>query len=217
MSVVDRTIRKAPIVVVDHPLARTKLSVLRAKTTPMQTFRENVQELSMLLLLEAARNWQTTPVPVETPLRKCNGDVLSRPVVLVPILRAGLGMLEGMLRFVPDAGVGHLGVYRDEQVLRPVTYFSRLPSGLTESQVVLIDPMLATGHSACLAVSVLKEQGAGEIQFVCIISCRAGLDQLQSVYPDVEIITAAVDPELNDFGFIVPGLGDAGDRYFGTT
>lgn len=175
-----------------------------------------MQELSILLLLEAARTWETTPVEVETPLRKCPGRISDRPVALVPILRAGLGMLDGMSHVLPDALIGHIGIYRDEETLRPVTYFSRLPPNLRGTRVVLIDPMLATGNSAVAAVSLLKAQGAEKIQFVCVVSCPPGINQLQSSHPDVGIFTAAIDPELNDFGYIVPGLGDAGDRYFGT-
>ena len=182
----------------------------------MDSFRRNLQELSTLLLIEAARKWQTAPIEVTTPLQKAAGHLLTRPITLVPILRAGLGMLDGMLRLLPEANVGHLGVYRNEVDLRPVTYFSRLPAGLAETQVVLIDPMLATGNSATQAVSVLKGEGAQHVQFVCVLSCPAGIKQLQTTHADVEIVTAAIDPELNEFGFIVPGLGDAGDRYFGT-
>ena len=170
----------------------------------------------MVLLIEAARSWETVSTEVETPLRKCPAETLARPVTLVPILRAGLGMLDGMLKLLPDVVVGHIGIYRDEDTLRPVTYFSRLPPDLRALQVVLLDPMLATGNSAVAAVSLLKEQGAGRIQLLCIVSCPPGINQLHSSHPDIEIVTAAVDPELNDFGYIVPGLGDAGDRYFGT-
>jgi len=204
------------VTVVEHSLVATKLSILRAKTTAPDEFRRNMQELSMLLLGEAARGWGTVPLEIETPLRKSTGRILARPVVLVPILRAGLGMLDGMLRLLPEAGIGHIGIYRDEETLQPVTYFSRLPVNLTEAQIVLLDPMLATGNSACEAMAVLKAQGAERIQFVCLVACSAGIEQLQSSHPDVTIITGAIDPELNDFGFIVPGLGDAGDRYFGT-
>jgi len=175
-----------------------------------------MQESSILLLGEAARGWGTVPVEIETPLRKCTGQILARAVVFVPILRAGLGMLDGMLRLLPEVTIGHIGVYRDEKTLRPVTYFSRLPVNLTEAQIVLLDPMLATGNSACEAMAVLKAQGAKRIQYVCLVACSAGIEQLQSSHPDITIITGAIDPELNDFGFIVPGLGDAGDRYFGT-
>lgn len=201
---------------IEHQLAAAKLSILRAKTTMPEEFRRNMQEVSILLLAEAARAWETTPIEVETPLKKCAGQILARPIVLVPILRAGLGMLDGMSRLFPEATVGHIGVYRDEKTLKPATYFSRLPSNLSEAQVVLVDPMLATGHSACEALGFLKKGGATRIQFLCLVACTPGIEQVQSAHPDVVIITAAIDPELNELGYIVPGLGDAGDRYFGT-
>lgn len=200
----------------EHPLVAAKLSILRAKTTAPDEFRRNMQEVSILLLAEAARDWETAPIEIETPLKKCDGQVLRRPVVIVPILRAGLGMLEGMSRLLPEASVGHLGLYRDEKTLRPVTYYCRLPLNLTEAQVVLIDPMLATGYSACAAVALLKEKGATRIQFLCLVACPPGVEQLNAAHADVAIVTGAIDPELNEFGYIVPGLGDAGDRYFGT-
>lgn len=217
MPSVERISRKKPAaVVVEHPLAAAKLGLLRAKTTPRLLFRAAMQELSMLLLMEASKKWETRKIEIETPLKKCVAEVPTRALVLVPILRAGLGMLDGMLRVVPDVIVGHIGIYRDEELLRPVTYFSRLPPNLAGAQVLLLDPMLATGNSAVAAVSQLKQEGAETIQFVCVVSCPPGIKQLQSAHPDVEVITAAIDPELNDFGYIVPGLGDAGDRYFGT-
>jgi uracil phosphoribosyltransferase len=217
MPSVHRISHKTPAVIaVDHPLAAAKLAVLRSKRTLPLFFRAAMQELSMILLVEAARRWETTNIEVETPLKKCTAAIPSRGVAFVPILRAGLGMVDGMLRLLPDALVGHIGIYRDEEMLRPVTYFSRLPPNLRGLRVLLLDPMLATGNSASTAASLLKAQGAETIQFVCVLSCPPGIKQLQTSHPDVEIITAAVDPELNDFGFIVPGLGDAGDRYFGT-
>jgi uracil phosphoribosyltransferase len=170
----------------------------------------------MLLLMEASKRWTTRTIQIETPLKKCNAEVPARAVAFIPILRAGLGMIDGMLRVLPDAIVGHIGIYRDEEMLRPVTYFSRLPPNLAGAQVVLVDPMLATGNSAVAAASALKKAGAEQIQFVCVVSCQPGIKQLNASHPDVEIFTAAIDPELNDFGYIVPGLGDAGDRYFGT-
>jgi uracil phosphoribosyltransferase len=217
MATVDRiSQKKQAVTVVDQPLAATKLGLLRSKTTPRLLFRSAMQELSMFLLMEAARSWETRAIEIETPLRICQAKVPARSVVLVPILRAGLGMLDGMLRLLPDALVGHIGIYRDEEMLRPVTYFSRLPPGLNAARVALLDPMLATGNSAVAALSTLKQNGAETIQLLCVVSCPPGIKQVQSVHPDVEIITAAIDPELNDFGYIVPGLGDAGDRYFGT-
>ena len=206
----------ARVHVAQHPLIATKLSILRAKTTMPEEFRRNLQEMSILLLGEAARAWEITTTEIETPLKKCAGHILARPVVLVPILRAGLGMLDGMSHVLPEASVGHIGVYRDEETLRPTTYFCRLPSELSEAHVVLVDPMLATGYSATEAVALLKKNGAKQIQFLCLVACPPGIERLQSAHPDVSIVTAAIDPELNEFGFIVPGLGDAGDRYFGT-
>jgi len=217
MQPVDRIpLSKSTVTAVAHPLAAAKLAILRSKATSHLAFRAAMQELSMLLLVEAARSWGTVSTEIETPLKKCTVEIPDRPVILVPILRAGLGMVDGMLPLVPDAVVGHIGIYRDEEMLRPVTYFSKLPASLRVARVVLVDPMLATGNSASAAVTLLKAQGAQTIQFVCIVSCPPGITQLQSDHPDVEIITAAIDPELNDFGYIVPGLGDAGDRYFGT-
>lgn len=203
-------------IVAEHPLLAAKLSILRAKTTAPEEFRRNLQEMSILLLAEAARSWETASIKIETPLKKCGGQILRRPVVIVPILRAGLGMLEGMSRILPEANAGHIGLYRDKKTLRPVTYYCRLPVNLAEAQVVLVDPMLATGHSACEAVALLKAQGAKRIQFLCLVACPPGIEQLRSAHPDVAIVTGAIDPDLNECGYIVPGLGDAGDRYFGT-
>lgn len=206
----------ANVTQIDHPLAAAKLSILRAKTTLPEEFRRNLQELSIILLTEATRMWDTREIEIETPLQKCAGKILAGPVVIVPILRAGLGMIDGMSRFLPEANVGHIGIYRDEKSLRPTTYFCRLPSELSTTQVVLVDPMLATGHSACAALEILKKNGATKIQFLTLLACPSGIEQVQSQHADVQIITAAIDPELNEFGYIVPGLGDAGDRYFGT-
>jgi uracil phosphoribosyltransferase len=204
------------LTVVNHPLLATKLATLRDRNTGTAEFRRNLQEISKLLLVEATRGWTTTPLTVETPLSAIDAAALARPVALIPILRAGLGMLDGMLPLLPHANVGHLGLYRDEKTLRPVSYYRRLPRGLAEAEVLLLDPMLATGYSACEAVAVLKSHGARSIRFVCIVACPEGIAQLQNAHGDVPIITAAVDAGLNDVGYIVPGLGDAGDRYFGT-
>lgn len=202
--------------VVDHPLVASKLSVLRAIGTGTAEFRRTLQETSILLLAEASRSWEVEANEVTTPLQTTIGAVLAQPVVFVPILRAGLGMIDGMLRVMPEVPVGHLGLYRDEATLRPVTYYSRLPENITYAQVVLVDPMLATGQSACEAISILKRAGARSIQFLCLVACPTGVAHLQRQHPEVPIIAAAVDPELNAVGYIVPGLGDAGDRYFGT-
>jgi uracil phosphoribosyltransferase len=202
--------------IVDHPLVATGLSVLRAKTTAPDLFRRHVQEIAILLFAEASRSWSTKGIEVETPLASCAGAVLEKPVVLVPILRAGLGMSDGILRVAPEASVGHIGLYRDAETLRPVSYYDRLPVNVGVANVLLLDPMLATGYSACEAASILKAQGARNIQFLSIVACPPGVKQFQSDHPDVPIVTAVLDPELNDHGYIVPGLGDAGDRYFGT-
>ena len=204
------------ISIVDHPLVATGLSALRAGTTGPDVFRRHVQEIAIFLFVEASRGWATKRIEVETPLAPCAGAVLKKPVVLVPILRAGLGMLDGILRVAPEASVGHIGLYRDAETLRPVSYYDRLPADVGDAYVLLLDPMLATGHSACEAASLLKAQGARSIQFLCIVACPPGVEQFQADHPDVPIVTAVVDPELNDHGYIVPGLGDAGDRYFGT-
>ena len=201
---------------VDHPLVAAGLSILRAKTTTPELFRRHLQEIAILLFAEATRRWATKKIEVETPLASCAGAILAKPIVLVPILRAGLGMLDGILRMAPEASVGHIGLYRDAETLRPVSYYDRLPVNVAAANVLLLDPMLATGHSACEAASILKAQGAQSIQFLCIVACPPGVQQFQTEHPDVPIITAGIDPELNDHGYIVPGLGDAGDRYFGT-
>lgn len=170
----------------------------------------------MLLLVEAARSWETQPSSVQTPLAQDESRILSRPVVFVPVLRAGLAMADGMTQLLPEASMGHIGVYRDEKTLQPTTYFCRLPSFSAEANVLLLDPMLATGNSACEAARRLKEAGATHIQFICLLACPPGLERFHDVHPDIDVITAAIDPTLNDVGYIVPGLGDAGDRYFGT-
>ncbi len=207
----------AKVTVLDHPLAEIKLSALRAEGSSVPQFRSALQDLALLLLVEASKDWPTSRVEIKTPLQSCAGAELARPVVLVPILRAGLGLLDGMLRILPQAQVGHLGLYRDEKTLRPVTYYSRLPPNISEAEVLLLDPMLATGHSACAALLLLKERGAKSVRLVCVVACPAGISQVHAEHPEIEIVTAAIDPELNSVGYIVPGLGDAGDRYFGTT
>jgi uracil phosphoribosyltransferase len=207
---------KAGIHVIDHPLIAASLSILRAKTTMPDLFRSHLQEISVLLFSEAARGWGTNAIKVETPLASCAGAVLAKPIVLVPILRAGLGMLDGIQRIAPDAAIGHIGLYRDAETLLPVSYYEKVPVNVTAAEVLLLDPMLATGNTACEAASILKAQGARSIQFLCVVACPAGVEQFHRKHPDVPIITAAIDPELNDHGYIVPGLGDAGDRYFGT-
>ena len=200
----------------EHSLVAAKMSVLRDKTTGTAQFRGALEQIAILLLTEASKHWPIISSEIETPLAPMTGATLARPVVFVPILRAGLGLLEGMLRVIPEVEVGHIGLYRDEVTLRPVNYYCRLPASLAQSHVLLLDPMLATGRSATEGATLLKAQGATSIQFICVVACEVGIEQLRSVHPDISIHSAAIDPELNEFGYIVPGLGDAGDRYFGT-
>jgi uracil phosphoribosyltransferase len=200
----------------EHSLVAAKMSVLRDKTTGTAQFRRALEQIAILLLTEASKCWPTLTIEIETPLAPMTGATLARPVVFVPILRAGLGLLEGMLRVIPEAGVGHIGLYRDEVTLRPVNYYCRLPASLAQSHVLLLDPMLATGRSATEGATLLKAQGATSIQFICVVACEVGIAQLRGAHSDIPIYSAAIDPELNEFGYIVPGLGDAGDRYFGT-
>ncbi len=204
------------VTVVNHPLIRVKLTRLRDRDTASEEFRRELQELATLMAFEVARDFQTEPKPVLTPLGECGGCVLARPVIVAPILRAGLSFVDGMLNVLSDASVGHIGLFRDEETLRPVSYYFKLPSHLADAEVLVVDPMLATGWSATAAITQLKESGARHLRFVCLVSCPAGLSQLRGAHPDVPVFTAAVDPELNERGYIVPGLGDAGDRYFGT-
>jgi uracil phosphoribosyltransferase len=200
----------------DHALAAASLSIVRAKQTTPDVFRKHLQELSILLFVEASRSWETKAVAIETPLAACAGAILAKPTVLVPILRAGLGMLDGIQRIAPDAAIGHIGLYRDTETLQPVSYYDKVPVNVAAAEVLLLDPMLATGNSACAAASILKAHGARNIEFLCVVACTAGIEKFHQQHPDVPIIAAAIDPELDDHGYIVPGLGDAGDRYFGT-
>jgi uracil phosphoribosyltransferase len=200
----------------DHPLAFALLSLLRQKETAPNDFRPALQKLATFLLIEAARSWETNTREMVSPLSRFVGQEMVRPVALIPILRAGLGLQEGMMPLVPEASSGHIGLYRDPETLRPIKYYSRLPTRLEEMEVLVLDPMLATGHSAEEAISIVKSAGATRVQFVCALACPFGIEAVHHTHPEVPIIAAAVDPELNEIGYIVPGLGDAGDRYFGT-
>ena len=204
------------VTVIDHPLVQVKLTQLRDVQTGSREFRARLNELSTLMVFEATRDLATRPAPIQTPLAPYVGRELARPVVVAPILRAGLGLVEGMLRLLPHVSVAHIGMFRNEQTHRPESYYFKAPAHLAAADVILVDPMLATGWSATGAVAQLKSAGAKSVRFVCIVSCAEGLAQLRGAHPDVRIFTAAVDPELNDRAYIVPGLGDAGDRYFGT-
>jgi uracil phosphoribosyltransferase len=207
----------AGVIVVAHPLVQVKLTQLRDERTGSSEFRLRLNELATLMIFEATRSLATRVQCIQTPLAAFDGRALARPVVIAPILRAGLGLVEGMLDLLPDVSVAHIGMFRNELTHRPESYYFKAPAHLPEADVILVDPMLATGFSASGAVTQLKEAGATSIRFVCLVTCAQGLEQLRSAHPDVEIFTAAIDPALNDKAYIVPGLGDAGDRYFGTT
>ena len=204
------------VLLIDHPVIQTKLTELRDYTTDHRKFRALLDEIAGLMVYEVTRDWPTTPKPVQTPLERTTGRVLARQVTLVPILRAGLGMADGVLKMLPDARMGHLGVYRNEQTLEPVSYYQKLPPDIASTEVLLIDPMLATGGSGSAAVSFLKKAGVTSMKFVCLVAAPEGIQALHAHHPEVPIYTAAIDRELNSKGYIMPGLGDAGDRIFGT-
>ncbi len=207
---------KEPMIV-DHPLIQHKISLLRNKATGTKEFRDLVNEIAMLLCYEATRDLPTEEVEIETPVSVARTKVLAgRKLALVPILRAGMGMLDGMLTLIPAAKVGFIGLYRDESTLQPVEYFCKLPSDIEERDVLVLDPMLATGGSATDAISQIKKHGARHIKFICLIAAPEGIEALHTAHPDVDIYIAAKDERLNENGYIVPGLGDAGDRIYGT-
>ncbi|HEX4124805.1 MAG TPA: uracil phosphoribosyltransferase [Tepidisphaeraceae bacterium] len=204
------------VIVIDHPVVQTKLTELRDFHTDHRKFRDLLDEVAALMVYEVTRDWPTRPRPVQTPLERTTGQVLARQVTLVPILRAGLGMADGVLRLLPEARLGHLGVYRDEKTLEPISYYKKLPPDIAGTEVLLIDPMLATGGSGSAAVSVLKEAGVESMKFVCLVAAPEGIAALHRQHPEVPIYTAAIDRQLNEKAYILPGLGDAGDRLFGT-
>jgi uracil phosphoribosyltransferase len=204
------------VTVVDHVLLRRLVSILRDRTTPHGVFRQTLDDAGMILAYEAMRGLRADGYELETPLEGAQGIRLADEVVLVAILRAGLGLVDGFLRLVPDARVGHLGMYRDEEALRPVGYYENIPSGVPEAEVFVLDPMLATGGSSTQAIARLKRAGAQRITFVCLVAAPEGVKALRDNHPEVPILTAALDRELDGNGYIRPGLGDAGDRIFGT-
>ena len=202
---------------IEHPLVQHKLTLLRRKDTSTNTFTRLLGELAALMAYEVTRDIPTHEVDIETPLAPMKSQLIDgKKIVLVPILRAGLGFLDGMRQVVPSARVGHIGLYRDPKTLVAVEYYFKMPQGMDERDAIVLDPMMATGNSAVAAVDRLKECGPRTIRFVCLLSCRPGLDHFHANHPDVPVYTAAIDPELNSHGYIVPGLGDAGDRMFGT-
>ncbi len=205
------------LTVLDHPLVQHKLTLLRARDTSVADFRRIAREISLLMCYEVTRSLPTEPVRIETPLEPMEGRMISgKKLCFVSILRAGNGILEGMLDAVPSARVGHIGLYRDPETLEPVQYYLKLPEDIAERQVIVVDPMLATGHSAAAAVARLKQAGAAQISFVCLLAAPEGVDVMRAAHPDVPVFTCAVDRCLDDHGYIRPGLGDAGDRLFGT-
>ena len=204
------------VTVVDHVLLRRLVSILRDKGTPHGVFRQTLDDAGMILAYEAMRGLRPDEYELQTPLEGAHGVRLADEVVLVAILRAGLGLVDGFLRLVPDARVGHLGMYRDEEALRPVGYYENIPSGVADAEVFVVDPMLAPGGSSSEAIARLKRAGAQRITFVCLVAAPEGVEALRSTHPEVPILTAALDRQLDDNGYIRPGLGDAGDRIFGT-
>ena len=205
------------LTVVDHPLVQHKLTLMRDKNTPTAVFRQLLREISHLLAYEVTRGLPMTTQIVETPLTKMEAPVLDgRKLALVSILRAGNGLLDGMLDLIPSARVGFVGLYRDEETLKPVQYYCKLPGELSNRLVIAVDPMLATGNSSAAAIDLIKEAGATDIRFLCLLAAPEGVARMKEAHPDVPVVTAALDERLNEKGYIVPGLGDAGDRMFGT-
>ena len=205
------------VTVFDHPLIQHKISILRKVETGNKEFRELVEEITMLMCYESMRDLPLEEVEIQTPITTTKTNMLAgRKLAVVPILRAGLGMVNGVLNLVPAATVGHIGLYRDEQTLEPHEYYCKLPKNINTRQIIVVDPMLATGGSAVSAISLLKEKGAANIKFMCIVAAPEGVEALQTAHPDVQIYCASLDQKLNDHKYIVPGLGDAGDRIFGT-
>lgn len=202
---------------VEHPLLEHKLAILRDKKTGTKEFRELISEVTLFLCYESMKNAERHEVEIETPIKKMKTNMIDENnYVFVPIIRAGTGMIDGIVKMIPNAKFGHIGLYRDEETLKPVRYYYKMPSGIEEKQIIVIDPMLATGGSGIDAITLLKEDGAKNIIFLSIIAAPEGLKKMQEVHPDVQIYCAAIDEGLNEASYIVPGLGDAGDRIFGT-
>ena len=207
----------AKLVIMDHPLVQHKINFIRRKETGTKDFRQTIGEIAMLITYEATRELQLEDTEIETPICKATVKMLKgRKMAIVPILRAGLGMVDGILQMVPAARIGHIGLYRDPETLMPVEYYCKLPKDCESRDVFVVDPMLATGGSAIAAIQMLKDKGCKNIRFMCILAAPEGIKAMQEAHPDVDMYVGALDEKLNDHGYIVPGLGDAGDRIFGT-
>lgn len=206
----------AKVTIINHPLIQHKLSIVRDKDTPPIIFRELISEIGSLMTYESTRYLPTTNIEIETPIGKCIAHELESNIVICPVLRAGLGMAEGIHKMIPQAKVGHIGLYRDEETLETRQYYCKLPKGIEDSIVILVDPMLATGNTAVYAVNLLKKANVKKIIYIGLVGVDEGIDNLSSHHPDVDIFLAAKDEKLNEVGYIVPGLGDCGDRLFGT-
>lgn len=204
------------LTIVDHPLAKRDLTILRDKNTTPLEFRNAIKRISSVLVTAVTKNFELKEIKVQTPLEKTIGYKLNHEVVIVPILRAGLSLVDPFLEMIPDARVGHIGLYRDEETLKPVDYYLKLPKNINKAKVLIIDPMLATGGSASVAISFLKKRGAKEITLVCLVAAPEGVHKVSTEHKDVKIFAVSLDRTLNDRGYILPGLGDAGDRTFGT-
>lgn len=205
------------LVVFQHPLIQHKVTWIRDESVGFRPFRALLKQVAGLMVYEVTRSFPTAEIEVQTPMAVARGQRITSTITVVPVLRAGLGMAEGVLEVMPEARVGHLGLFRDETTLEPVTYLKRLPRDLDAGPVVVVDPMLATGGSACAAVDILKESGARDLRMICLVAAPEGARRMRAAHPDVVIYTAALDERLNEQGYILPGLGDAGDRMYGTT
>ncbi len=205
------------VMIMDHPLIQHKIGFIRRKETGTKDFRQTISEIAMLICYEATRDLKLAEVEIETPICRAKVKELSgKKMAIVPILRAGLGMVDGMLQMIPAAKVGHIGLYRDPETLKPVEYYCKLPADCAEREVFVVDPMLATGGSSVEAIRMLKDKGCRNIHFMCIIAAPEGIKAMEEAHPDVDVYVGALDEKLNEHGYIVPGLGDAGDRIFGT-
>jgi uracil phosphoribosyltransferase len=204
------------VIVFDHPLIAHKMTTIRDQTTTHRPFRAMLSQIAGLMVYEVTRSFKTKPIVIQTPITKTQAHQLAGTITIVPVLRAGLGMVDGILEVMPEARVGHLGMARDETTLEPVAYLNKLPKDLSAGPVILVDPMLATGGSASAAISMLKDAGATDLRMICLVAAPEGIERLQKDHPEVTIYAAALDDHLNEKGYIVPGLGDAGDRMYGT-